>query len=145
LPRQIFADEGFDLNELTMARNRRGFERGLRRLLGIAHGHLRDALSYSLLIPRQEHGIRKFCLWAIGLAVLTLRKINTHLDYTDGSQVKISRLSVKATILATSLTVHNDGLLKLLFEGAARGLPVAPAQPRWSPVGTSESHADSAP
>ena len=142
LPRQIFADEGFDLSELTTARNRQGFERGLRRLLGVAHAHLRDAVSYSLLIPTQENGIRKFCLWAIGLAVLTLRKINAHLDYTDGSQVKISRLSVKATILATALTVHNDNLLKLLFQSAARGLPLAPTQPRGSPVGTSESHAD---
>ena len=104
LPRKIFADEGFDLRDLTTARNRQGFERGVHRLVGIAHRHLRNALAYTLLIPKQETGIRNFCLWAIGLAVLTLRKINNHLDYTDGSQVKISRLSVKGTILATQLT-----------------------------------------
>src|SRR4029077_21005741 len=93
LPRKIFAEEGFDLSALTTAGNRQGFERGVRRLIGIAHGHLRNATSYSLLIPKQETGIRNFCLWAIGLAVLTLRKINTHIHYTDGRQVKISRAS----------------------------------------------------
>ena len=143
LPRKIFAEEGFDLNDLTTGRNRQGFDRGVRRLIGITHGHLKNALSYSLLIPKEETGIRNFCLWTIGLAVLTLRKINKHLYYTDGSQVKISRSSVKGTILATRLAVQNDRLLKLLFSSAARGLPSAFAS--GSPVGTSESKADMAP
>ena len=143
LPRKIFAEEGFDLNDLTTGQNRQGFDRGVRRLIGITHGHLKNALSYSLLIPKEETGIRNFCLWSIGLALLTLRKINKHLYYTDGSQVKISRSSVKGTILATRLTVQNDRLLKLLFASAARGLPSAFAN--GSPVGTSESKADMAP
>ena len=124
LPGKIFAEEGFDISDLTKARNRRGFERGVQRLVGIAHQHLRNALAYTLLIPKQEPGIRNFCLWAIGLAVLTLRKINNHLDYTDGSQVKISRLSVKGTILATQLTRQNETLLKLIFYLAAWPLPL---------------------
>jgi farnesyl-diphosphate farnesyltransferase len=143
LPRKIFAEEGFDLNDLTTGRNRQGFDRGVRRLIGIAHGHLKNALSYSLLIPKEETGIRNFCLWAIGLAVLTLRKINKHLYYTDGSQVKVSRSSVKGTILATRLAVQNDRLLKLLFSIVARGLPSAFGS--GSPVGTNESKADMAP
>jgi len=124
LPLKIFADEGFDLRDLTTARSRPGFERGVQRLVGIAHRHLKNALAYTLLIPKQETGIRNFCLWAIGLAVLTLRKINNHLDYTDGSQVKISRLSVKGTILATQLARQNGTLLKLLFYLAAWPLPL---------------------
>jgi farnesyl-diphosphate farnesyltransferase len=126
LPRKIFAEEGFNLSDLTKARNRRGFERGVQRLVGIAHYHLRNALAYSLLIPKREPGIRNFCLWAIGLAVLTLRKINNHLDYTNGSQVKISRLSVKGTLLATELTRQNETLLKFLFYFAAWPLPLEP-------------------
>ncbi len=142
LPRRIFAEEGFDLSALTTARNRQGFERGVRRLIGIAHGHLRNAVSYSLLIPKQETGIRNFCLWAIGLAVLTLRKINAHIHYTDGSQVKISRASVKGTILATRITVQNHGFLKLLFYISAWGLPSAPASISWSPIAANETKAD---
>ena len=126
LPRRIFTEEGFDLSDLTTARNRQGFERGVQRLVGITHRHLRNALAYTLLIPKQETGIRDFCLWAIGLAVLTLRKINNHLDYTDGTQVKISRLSVKGTILATRLLRPNDTLLKFLFYLAAWPLPLVP-------------------
>src|SRR5262247_2830433 len=73
LPRRIFAEEGFDLSDLTTTQNRQGFERGVQRLVGITHRHLRNALAYTFLIPKRETGIRDFCLWAIGLAVLTLR------------------------------------------------------------------------
>ncbi|HEY7321377.1 MAG TPA: phytoene/squalene synthase family protein [Candidatus Binatia bacterium] len=124
LPRKIFAEEGFNLGDLAVARNRAGFERGVQRLIGIAHFHLKNALTYTLLIPKEETGIRNFCLWAIGLAVLTLRKINNHLDYTDGIQVKISRLSVKGTLIATELAGQNEVLLKLLFYFAAWPLPL---------------------
>lgn len=134
LPREIFAAEDCDLTDLTAARNRQGFERGIRRLIGISHAHLKNALSYTLLIPKHETGIRKFCLWAIGFAVLTLRKINSHLDYTDGDQVKISRLSVKGTILATRLTLPKDDLLKLLFSVAAGRLPSSPVSIRCAPA-----------
>jgi 4,4'-diapophytoene synthase len=125
LPRRIFADEGFDLGDLRTIRNRAEFERGVQRLIGITHRHLKDALAYTLLIPKQESGIRNFCLWAIGLALLTLRKINKHRDYRAENQVKISRLSVKATILATQLTRQSDALLKFLFDLASWRLPSA--------------------
>ena len=54
--------------DLSAGNYRPEFGEGLYRLIGISLAHLRNALSYTLLIPRQEIGIRKFCLWAIGLA-----------------------------------------------------------------------------
>lgn len=141
LPRKIFAEEGFDLRDLRAVQNRQGFERGIRRLVAVAHGHLRNALSYSLLIPKHETGIRKFCLWAIGLAVLTLDKINGHPHYTDGDQVKISRLSVKGTLLLTGLAAKHDGLLKVLFRIAAWRLPPPSPMTGWPPVVTSDGKA----
>jgi len=144
LPREIFAEEGLDLRDLTRAGKREEFQRGVQRLIGIAHGHLKNALTYTLLIPGQEVGIRNFCLWAIGFALLTLRKINKNLDYTDGSQVKISRFSVKGTVLMSRLAVQNDGLLRLLFYLAAFRLPLTPTSTRWSPAETSDLEVDRA-
>jgi farnesyl-diphosphate farnesyltransferase len=144
LPREIFAEEGFDLRDLAKARNRRGFQRGIQRLVGIAHGHLKNALAYTMLIPRHEVGIRNFCLWAIGLAVLTLRKINSHRYYTDGNQVKISRKSVKGTVVVCRLAVRHDQVLKLLFDFAALRLPLVRLSTNWSPAETDADTLDSA-
>lgn len=125
LPREVFEQTGFDLRALKPGQYQDSFGRGLARLIGIAHAHLHNALTYTLLIPKQERGIRNFCLWAIGMAVLTLRKINKHRDFSRGSQVKISRRSVKATVITSRLTASHDRMLKSLFHLVGTGLPDA--------------------
>lgn len=124
LPRDLFDRAGFDLEDLTPGAYDEGFGEGLTHLIAVAHGHLSNALRYTLLIPPHETGIRNFCLWALGMAVLTLRKINKHKDFNTGQQVKISRNSVKVTVLVTRLTVRNDYMLRSLFHLAGRGLPL---------------------
>ncbi|MDD4913776.1 MAG: phytoene/squalene synthase family protein [Methylococcales bacterium] len=132
LPQDIFSETGFNLTELTSATNDRNFRIGLSHLISIAHGHLRNALRYTQLLPSHETGIRNFCLWALGMAVLTLNKIKNNLDFNDSVQVKISRNSVKTTIFASKLTARSNLLLTLLFNLSSRNL----GTPDWqySPV-----------
>lgn len=128
LPRAVFEQTGFNLAELSPGRYQPAFGAGLQYLIGIAHAHLRNALNYTLLIPAKEAGIRRFCLWAIGLAVLTLRKLHRHRDFSAGRQVKVSRRSVKTTVFLTSIAASHDKLLKLLFKLAAKGVPLEEAE-----------------
>jgi len=125
LPRDVFQRVGFDLAKLAEDYQRDKFSRGLIQLIGVTRLHLQNALGYTLLIPPHEIGIRRFCLWALGMAVLTLRKLHANLYFTSGQQVKISRRSVKSVVLVSNLSVSNDSVLKLLFGGATRGLPAA--------------------
>lgn len=123
LPKEIFEAAGFDLHDLRPDHDNPHFREGLRHLVGIAHGHLGNALRYTLLIPSHETGLREFCLWALGMAVLTLRKINKNLDFSASQQVKITRRSVRATIAASRLLRSNDLLLKAVFMLTGIGLP----------------------
>jgi farnesyl-diphosphate farnesyltransferase len=125
LPQEVFSRHGLELEQLRVGETDARFDAAMRELIGVAHAHLRDALSFTLLIPRNETGIRRFCLWAIGLAVLTLRKIHRTPGYTSGTQVKVSRRSVALTQLLTNVAIRSDALLRRLFDGAARGLPLA--------------------
>lgn len=122
LPQDIFTEVGFDLSTLNATNNNEQFRLGLSHLIGVAQGHLHNALRYTQLIPAHESGIRLFCLWALGMAVLTLRKIKQNLDFTRSEQVKISRHSVKATMATTKLTGRSNALLSLLFTLNSRGL-----------------------
>ena len=115
LPQEVFDEFGFDLSTLSKETNDEGFNKGMEVLIDKAEGHLKDALTYTQIIPRGETGIRKFCLWAIGMAVLTLRKIRKNPNFKNSKDVKISRRQVKATILATNLSVRSNTLLTLLF------------------------------
>ncbi len=122
LPQDVFTETGFDLATLTPETDDENFRKGLEHLISIAQGHLQDALTYTQLLPSHETGIRNFCLWALGMAILTLKKIKENLDFNDSSQVKITRNSVKATIFATKLTVRSNFLLSLLFNFTSRKL-----------------------
>lgn len=124
LPRSVFKQAGFDLRDLAPGAYNAAFERGLLSLVASAHGHLRNAVRYTLLIPREETGIRNFCLWAIGMAILTLRKIHRRPDFSNGDEVKISRRSVQATVIASRLTAGHDFAIRMLFNVAAAGLPL---------------------
>jgi len=123
LPQDIFVKNGFNLRDLQPGSSNEKFQAGLAELLAVAKCHLQNALIYTSLIPPQEKGIRRFCLWAIGMAILTLNKINQHRDFSAGSQVKISRRSVKATIITTSLFASQDWILEFLFKLTSRNLP----------------------
>jgi len=134
LPQEVFTHYGVDLAQLSPGHGDTRFDAGMRELVGVAHVHLRNALAYTLLIPGKETGIRRFCLWAIGLAVLTLRKITATPGFTSGAQVKVSHAAVGLTQISTNLAVRSDWLLRRLFDWAATGLPLAaPAVARRSP------------
>ena len=130
LPREVFQRVGFDLGRLAEDYQREKFSLGLSELIGIARLHLQNALGYTLLIPSHEAGIRRFCLWALGMAVLTLRKVHGNRHFTNGRQVKITRRSVKAVVLVSNVSVSSDAVLKLLFGGFTRSLPVAENPPK---------------
>jgi 4,4'-diapophytoene synthase len=131
LPQDIFKRNGFDLNDLSPGVYTQSFGEGLGELIGIAHAHLKNALTYSLLMPQHETGIRKFCLWAIGMAVFTLQRLNRTRHYSCGDEVKISRKTLKRIILVTNATIRSNFLLKTLFKLSARGLPLrGPIVPR---------------
>jgi farnesyl-diphosphate farnesyltransferase len=125
LPQDIFKMTGFDLEKLTPGHYQEDFGRGLDCLIGIARRHLSNAVDYTLLIPSHETGIRNFCLWAIGMAVLTLRKIYKHRNFSSGQEVKITRRSVKATVFTSRLTAPHDLLVRSIFSISSLGLPSA--------------------
>jgi farnesyl-diphosphate farnesyltransferase len=124
LPQEVFTRHGVDLAQVSAQTTDARFSAGMNELVAIAHAHLRNALDYTLLIPGKEKGIRRFCLWAIGLAILTLRKIAHNPGFTAGAQVKVKRSAVKTTVVMTNLFVSNDWMLRRLFGLAARGVPL---------------------
>lgn len=125
LPRDVFEKHGVDIRHKTPGKMNEGFNVALVELLGVAHAHVYNALRYTLMIPEKEKGLRKFCLWALGMAVLTLEKIRQQPDFTEGQQVKISRRSVKITLFLTSLFVSQNKALNYLFQFSGRRLPMA--------------------
>jgi farnesyl-diphosphate farnesyltransferase len=136
LPQDMFARHGISLIDLKSGKQNAGYAATMSELVGIAHAHLRQALDYTLLIPSKHAGVRRFCLWAIGMALLTLQNLRKNLDFSAGTQIKISRKAVARTILFTRLFGKSNGALRWLFAATARGLPYTPLTAEWSEPST---------
>lgn len=109
--------------DLVGSLDQRAFREGLERLVVVAHGHLRNALEYTLLIPARHRDVRRFCLWALGMAVPTLRNIYRTPEFASGADVKITRPQVRRIVRAYGFFAGNDRVLRWLFKYASRGLP----------------------
>ncbi|MBI3915576.1 MAG: squalene/phytoene synthase family protein [Betaproteobacteria bacterium] len=139
LPREIFDSRGIDLAGLAPERQPPGLGDAIDDLLATAHAHLRNALAYTLLIPPHERGIRRFCFWAVAMALLTLRSIHRRATFSSGEQVKISRVAVKVSGLATRALAGTNAGLTVAFAWLARGLPRAAALPQTASVAPARS------
>lgn len=126
LPKDVFNYYNFDLSQLKSGKTNKDFQNGLIHLIGIAHTHLNNAFKYTLMIPADQTGIRNFCLWALFMSLLTLKKIHKNIEATKSSDWKISRKSVKRVIVVTKFSANQDHLLKAYFNMTRRGLPEYP-------------------
>jgi len=124
LPRDVFREFGCELETGADWSRDPAFREGLVFLTGVAYRHLLQARDYTLRIPASEPGIRRFCSWAIGMALYTLNNIADNSAFTAGDQVKISRRRLRTIITMCNLSVRSDHLLGAGFRWAGRGLPV---------------------
>jgi len=98
---------------------------GTRRLIGRCRAYLDDAMRYVVRIPSSKRGLRVFCLWSIGLSVLTLRKIRRDPVAARRHGTRIARTSVKATLAFSDASAGYGHVMRTLYAGACVGLPRA--------------------
>ena len=91
-------------------------------LLKIAYQKLQDSMSYILLIPKEDVGIRRFCFLAFGLAVMTLSKIAKRNEFSNQDEVKLSRKTVMAFYTFTKFSVKSDVLMQAFFRMFSQSL-----------------------
>jgi farnesyl-diphosphate farnesyltransferase len=93
-----------------------------KELLKISYQKLQDSLSYILLIPKEELGMRRFCFLAFGLAVMTLSKIAKRREFSTQDEVKLSRKTVMAFYTFTQFAVRSDALMQIFFNASSKSL-----------------------
>lgn len=124
LPRSEFEAVGYEFERLDPSHQRLLANQVIERLIAVGHGHLSNALDYTLCIPRHQVGIRRFCFWAIGLALLTLQRIQQNPNYSSCQAVKVPRSSVRLVFGSTYMLSRSNAGLTCLFQIWSRGLPI---------------------
>lgn len=135
VPRQLCELVGIRPEDLESDRHRAEARRVMQVLIEKAKVHLLDALDYSTSLPRRAYGIRLFCLTALYFAVRTLRLAERDTRLLDPAhKVKISRVEVVRTLLATRLLAPSNTLVRAYFRLLAGGDWRRPAE---APTGAS--------
>ncbi len=114
-PRDVFQRHGFDLSNLSTHHTDWRYIDGLLTLVAITHRHQQNALQYIQLIPRHQSGIRRHCLWGLGMSVLTLQRIFENPTFRSGSEVKISRFTVRSLLAEAESALSSNQALTDLF------------------------------
>lgn len=123
LPRDLFLAHGCDLAPDRDWRGDPRFGAGVEELIARSHGQLREALGYALLLPREELGLRRFCAWPIGMALLTLQRLHRHPGYGASDEVRNPRETARLLANLSRLAAGHDWLLRLGVAVASTGLP----------------------
>jgi len=134
LPREDFERHGVDFMHIDPVRQGDAFQRALNELIAVTHAQLNYALEYTLAIAKEDAGVRRFCAWNIGMALLTLRKIVATPGYQSANEVKISRRAVVMVMFLTRIGIRSNGWLRFLFRLAASRLPQIDMAPARAPV-----------
>jgi farnesyl-diphosphate farnesyltransferase len=117
LPESLAQKEGLTTKQLFEPAHLNQSKRVIQTLILKASDHLKDALDYSLLIPRLEPRLRLFCLWPLFMATATLVEAGDGArSFNDpASKIKISRSQVKSILKNTSWFCWSNIWLKKSF------------------------------
>ncbi|MGQ0506460.1 MAG: phytoene/squalene synthase family protein [Myxococcaceae bacterium] len=126
LPRDVLKRHGLTPETLIDPDKRQQAVNALNELLGVAHGEAVHAFEYTRALPREEKGMRLFCLWPLFMAVLTLKKLHNNPAVFEQAPVKIERGAVGSVVALTTAVVKHNRALTFLFKSLTEGLP----QPR---------------
>jgi len=116
VPRAYITECGLTVEEFGSGADEARSLQVLERLLRKTLGHLKDALEFTLALPRTAPSIRLFCIWPLWMAMETVAVLhgNRRLLQSD-DPVKISRKTVRQILRRTRLLCFSDALLKWSF------------------------------
>ncbi len=130
VPRSACERAGISIETLTEPSVRHKAHLAVAPLLDIAEDKLERALRYALLLPKEQRGMRLFCLLPLWMAALTLvHARGNDAMFTEGEEVKISRKAVERVIAECMQHVSDDDALRARYRAL------------WTPAFDAEQHA----
>lgn len=116
IPRGLITDNGLTVEEFSSGKSIEKNLVVLEKLLHKTTGHLRDALEFTLAIPRMENSIRLFCIWPLWMAMETVAVLHNNPALLNSDDpVKISRQTVRNILFKTRLICYSNFMLRLSF------------------------------
>tara|TARA_Y100001960_G_C14451287_1_gene717395 strand:- start:57 stop:776 length:720 start_codon:yes stop_codon:yes gene_type:complete len=116
IPRSVIVNCGLTVEEFSSGESTEKSLKVVKYLLNKTLGHLRDALRFTLALPRTAVRLRLFCIWPLWMALETVAVLNNNCDLLASEDpVKISRSTVKKILRNTPCIAWSNWLLSRSF------------------------------
>lgn len=116
VPEELCSDAGIDVARLTSPAHRPAARQVVLGMTEMARRRLDDAIEYCTWLPREEYGIRRFCLVSVFLAARTLALVPRDPRLLDPDHtVKITRADVTRTVLVASAIAPGNLLVRRYY------------------------------
>lgn len=130
IPQELLLKYQLDRKTIFEKQNAAQAEKLFNELIGRAVLHLDQALDYILLIPKEEKGIRLFCMLPVFWAMRTLQKIQENtLALLGREKVKVSRKMIKKEYYLALINAYSNRLTRWHYRRIKRAFNATLAVP----------------
>lgn len=117
IPEELLQKYQLDRKTIFEKQNADRAQQLFNELIQDAVYHLDKAIEYILLIPKEEKGIRLFCMLPVFWAMRTLQKIQENtLALLENEKVKVSRKMIKNEYYRALLNAYSNRLTRRHYE-----------------------------
>jgi farnesyl-diphosphate farnesyltransferase len=129
IPEELLEKYKLDRQSIFEKKNSHKAQQLFNELILKAVRHLDHAIDYILLIPKDEKGIRLFCMLPVFWAIRTLQKIQENtLALLDNDRIKVPRKMIKKEYYMALINIYSNRLTRRHYERIKNGFKVlAPA------------------
>jgi len=130
IPEELLLKYQLDRKTIFEKKNAAQAEKLFNELIERAVLHLDQALDYILLIPKDEKGIRLFCMLPVFWAMRTLQKIQENtLALLGMEKIKVSRKIIKKEYYLAMINAYSNRLTRWHYRRIKRGFATGLAMP----------------
>jgi farnesyl-diphosphate farnesyltransferase len=117
IPEELLSKYNLDRKTIFKKENAERAQQLFNELIHNAIKHLDNAIDYILLIPKEERGIRMFCMLPVFWAMRTLQKIQENtLALLGHDKIKVSRKMIKKEYYLALINIYSNRLTRRHYQ-----------------------------
>jgi farnesyl-diphosphate farnesyltransferase len=117
IPEELLTKYKLDRKTIFEKQNSEKAQQLFNELIQNAVNHLDKAIDYILLLPKEERGIRMFCMLPVFWAMRTLQKIHENtLALLGHEKIKVSRKMIKIEYYLALVNIYSNRLTRWHYQ-----------------------------
>lgn len=116
VPKAYLEENGLSPKDFANKQNLKKLKPIILKLIDVTKNHLDNAFDFCMALPKCNKELRLFCLLPLHFAIQTLVEAKKFADNPNSNPIKITKSSVKKTILFTKFLYFSNSMQKWFYD-----------------------------